>query len=141
RHAAGVEVALLPEAADLADAGTGRHRHHGRVRRVVLRRQRELPLGRGRAAQRADLAVGPGLLGDPAQGVVAVGLRIAEDLVLALAEVAAALVLDDEGVAAAHRLDGVADGAAARNVLVVRRLPQDRGHVAARVLRAVDVGR
>src|SRR3546814_1557301 len=48
-------------------------------------------------------AVRPRLLGDPAQRVVAVGLRIAEDLVVALAEVAAALVLDDEGIAAAHR--------------------------------------
>jgi len=47
-----------------------------------------------------------GLLGDPAQRVVAVGLRVAEDLVLALAEIAATLVLHDEGVAVAHRLGG-----------------------------------
>src|SRR3546814_1707411 len=96
RHAAGVKIALLPEATDLADARARRHRHHRRVRRVVHARQRQLPFGRRRAAQRADLAVRPRLLRDPAQRVVAVGLRIAEDLVVALAEVAAALVLRSE---------------------------------------------
>jgi hypothetical protein len=108
RHAAGVPIALLLEAADLADAGARRHRHHRRMRRMVLRRQRELPFGRGGAAQRADLAVRPVLLRDPAQRVVAVGLRLAEDLVFAFREIAAALVLDDEDIAALDRLERVA---------------------------------
>src|SRR3546814_7404771 len=86
-------------------------------------------------------AVRPRLLRDPAQRVVAVGLRIAEDLVVALAEVAAALVLDDEGIAAAHRLDRVARGAATHLVLVVRRLPQHRRQLAGRALGAPDIGR
>src|SRR3546814_10116926 len=51
--------------------------------------------------------------------LIAIGPRMAEDLVIALAEVAAALILHDECVAAAHRLDRMARGTAAHVVLVV----------------------
>src|SRR3546814_19034010 len=58
------------------------------------------------------LAVRPWLLRDPGQRVIAIGPRMAEDLVIALAEVAAALILHDECVAAEHRLDRMARGPA-----------------------------
>src|SRR3546814_6731306 len=66
---------------------------------------------------------------------------MAEDLVIALAEVAAALILHDECVAAAHRLDRMARGTTAHVVLVVGRLPQYRRQLAGRALGPPDVGR
>jgi hypothetical protein len=67
-----------------------------------------LLLGAGRAAECADLTVGPGLLRDPVDGVVAVLFRSDQVREGALGEVAAADVLDDDGVAV---LDEAADEA------------------------------
>src|SRR3546814_10679196 len=100
RHAAGVPVALLLKAADLADAGTRRHRHHGCVGGMVHARERQLPFARRRTAQRADLAVRPVLLGDPAECVVTVCLRQAENFILAFGAIAAFLFFDYEHITA-----------------------------------------
>src|SRR3546814_5599961 len=72
---------------------------HGCVGGMVHARERQLPFGRRRTAQRADLAVRPVLLGDPAQCVVTVGLRQAENFILAFGEIAAAFILHDEHIA------------------------------------------
>ena len=140
-HAARVPVALFLEPADLADAGAGRLGHHGGVGRVVLGGQGQLPLGRGGTAQGADLAVRPGLGRDPGQGVIAVGLGIAQDLVIALREVAAAFVLHHQGVAPADPGQGAARRAGVVGQFVIGRSDEDGGQGALGALGPIDVGR
>ena len=105
-----------------------------------------LPLGGGRTAGRAHLAVRPRLLRQPLHRVVAVGDRRAEDVVVPLREEMAALVLDDVGVAALHDGErrGHVGGHAVADVPVIEVVGRLREHDRDRpggVLRAVDVGR
>src|SRR4029079_2182933 len=97
-----VPVALLVVRTDAADAGAEALHVHRGVARMAERGDTHLILGRRGAAGRADLAIGPRLLRQPVDGVVAVGLR-PEDVVVAFGKEVAALVLHDVGVAA---LDG-----------------------------------
>ncbi len=144
-RAAAVPVALLVIRADAANAGAKPLHVHRGVARVAESRDAHLILGGRRTAGRADLAVGPRLLRQPVNGVVAVGLR-AEDVVVAFREEVSPLVLHDIGVTALDRRqrrahvgwDPVVD---IPEVEVVRGADPDRGHFPRRVLRAVDVGR
>ena len=70
--------------------------------RVVHRRQRQLPFGGRRTADRSHLAIRPGLLGDPIECVVSISSRETEDLPLAFGKELSPLVLDDVGVAVLH---------------------------------------
>ncbi len=144
--AAAVPVALLPVAADLADAGAKPLDVHRRKSRMAERGHRRLPLRGRRAPGRAELAVRPRLLGEVVDRLVAVGDRRAENVVVAFGEEMAALVLPDVGIAA---LDGrenrghVGRHAVAHvpEVEVVRGLDEHDRHLPGRILRPVDVGR
>ena len=89
-------------------------------------------------AHDADVAVAPGLLGDPFDGVVAVGAFGEVGGVLALGAEAAAAVLGDEGIAEAHPEVGAGVGAPAR-ATTVGGARQDRGEGAG-AGGAVDIG-
>src|SRR5688500_20108285 len=67
---------------------------------MALAGDRELPFGRRRATDRADLAVGPRLFGDPGEFVDAVSQRWSKDVVVSLREEASAFVHLHVGVAA-----------------------------------------
>ena len=143
--AAPVPVALLDIRRDPADAGAETLHVHRRIRGVPERRDAHLILGGRRTPGRPDLAVRPRLLRQPLERVVAVGRR-AEDVVVALREEMAALVLDDVGVAPLHRSQRrrqVARHAVAHVpvIEVVGRPHPDDRNLRRRILRAVDVGR
>ena len=129
---AAIPVALLEVRAHAADAGAEALHVHRRIGRVAQRRHAHLVLGGRRAARRSDLAVRPGLGRNPCERVVPVGGR-SQDVVVALGEEVAALVLDDVGVAA---LDGRQRGihvgrhavADVPEVEVVGRAHEDRRH-------------
>ena len=108
---------------------------------MIHGRQSQLPLGRGGAADGSDLAVGPVLIGDPIQRVVAIGAWKPEDLPLTLREELPALVLDDVGVAVLHRLDQGLQPPLACLVEVVGGAHEDRRQRTLSVLRSVDIGR
>ena len=142
---AAIPVALLEIRCDPANAGAEALHVHRGVCGMPQRRNAHLILGRRRTARRPDLAVRPRLLRQPLESVVAVGGR-SENVVVALGEEVAALVLDDVGVAA---LDGrqrrtqvcrhaIADVPV---VEVVRGAHPDGRHFRRRILRPVDVGR
>ena len=103
RRPAAVPVALLEVRRDAADAGAEALHVHGGVGGMALRGDRHLVLRGRRAAGRAHLAVRPGLLLQPVEHVGAVAHGRAEDVVVALGEEVAALVLDHERVAALDR--------------------------------------
>jgi len=113
---------------------------------MVLRRDTGLVFGGRRTPRRADFAVRPCLLRDPVERVVAVGARRPEDVVIAFREEVSALVLHDIRITA---LDGgdrrghIRRHAVAHvpEIEVVGRLDEDGPDFAARVFRAVDVGR
>ena len=143
--AAAIPVALLVVGRHAAHARAEALRDHRGECRIALRRDAQLPFGGRRAADGADLAVGPRLLRHPGDGVGAVGERRAENVVVALGEKVPALVHLDIGIAA---LDGVEFGAhVARRAVahvpeieVVRRADKDDGVFLRSVLGAVDVG-
>ncbi len=144
-RAAAVPVPLLVVRPHPADAGAEALRNDRRQARRVRGGHRRLPFRRGRAADEPHLAVGPGARGDPLDGVVPVGERRTEDVVVAFGEEVPALVLLHVGVAALH---GVEHGRHVRGhavahvpeVEVVRRTDEDRRHLAGGVLRVIDVG-
>ena len=144
--AAAIPVALLPVRADLADPGAEPlHVHRGKAG-MPQRGNRRLPLCRRRASRGAHLAVRPRLLRQVVDGLVAVGDRRAEDVVVAFREEVATLVLADPRIAALDRGEdrrhvrghAVAD---VPEIEVVRRLDEhDRAPCRGRVLRPIDVG-
>ena len=141
RNASGVPVALLLEAADLADSRSRRHRHHGLVRRMIHASERQLPFCRGGAAESSDITVREILRREPAQRVITVGLRLAENLIFAFGKIAAPLVLHDKDKASLHGLNGVAQRSALDVMLAVRRFPQDYRKRSLALFWRIDVGR
>src|SRR4029079_14493985 len=99
QRAATVRVAPLAVRADLADARAGSERDRRGMRGMCRGVELELILGRGRAAEGANLAVRPRLLRNPIDGVVAVFARAREVLVFTAGPVTPALVLVNDGVA------------------------------------------
>ena len=79
--------------------------------RRVRHRGAPLHVSQVGASLHADFAVGPGLLGGPFDGVVAVLDVVAERLPLALRLMASASVLEDVGITAPGEVDGAAVGA------------------------------
>ena len=79
-----------------------RSRHHGKNRfemRIVQQRHAPLRDPKIGAADHADLSVGPGLRGDPIQGVVAVRAFLIQSIEHAGRAIAPAHILHDHGVA------------------------------------------
>src|SRR5262249_39016956 len=106
--AASIPIALLVIGADAPHSGAETLWDHRRVRWIAQSRDSQLPFGGRRAADRADLAVRPGLLGYPLEGVVAVTERSAQNVVIPLGEKVTALVHLDEDIAALDSLKLVA---------------------------------
>ena len=121
------------------------HIHRGEIL-IALRRDSQLPLGRGGTTGRSYFRVRPGLGRHPRNGIVPIRKRSAEDIVIAFRKEVAAFVHLDKRVAALHgsQFRGEIARCAQFHVPVIEIVGsahEDNGYFLRRIFRTINIGR